>query len=39
MNVRNSVFRDGLVLDSKEFGTVFTVVIHLIFFFIVDEPQ
>lgn len=31
MNVRNSVFRDGLVLGSKEFRGVFTVTAHLIF--------
>nr|WP_313979655.1 hypothetical protein [uncultured Prevotella sp.] len=31
MNVRNSVFRDGLVLESKLFGSVFTVMVHLIF--------
>ena len=31
MNVRNSVFRGGLVLDSKEFRIVFIVTAHLVF--------
>lgn len=31
MNVRNSVFRDGLVLGGKDLRGVFTVMIHLIF--------
>ena len=31
MNVRNSVFQEGLVLDSKELRVVFTMTAHLIF--------